>query len=559
LGEVEQAVALLRGAQQRHPGDFWINHNLAACLAKVGQPSRLQEALRYYAAALALRPQSPGAHINFGCALLDMGDVDGAIAACQNAIALAPQSAPRQHNLGNALAQKGDFCGAAAAYRKVIALDPRSAPTYDSLGSVLKAQGDLPGAIAAYKSAIALFPKSANYHSDLGTALDANGDLDGAIAQYHQAIACNAKHAPAHNNLGLALKAKGDLDGAIDAYKKAIACDPKCGAAHYNLGSELQRKGQVDEAMAAYRKAIACDPKYAQAYYNLGILLRERGDLPGAIAVYKQAIACDPKYAKAHTNLGNLLEECGDLDGAIAADKTATVCDPKLPQAHGALGKALLMHGRFAEASASTRRALQLLPPEDPLRNVVTQQLRLCERLCKLDTRLSAILKGAAQTADADEQLALAGLCQSCKKYYAAAARFYAAAFMTEPELASNLQLPHRYNAACAAALAGCGQGEDAGGLSEIERARLRQQALQWLRADLAAYGQLVEKGQAPARATVCERLEHWQQDNDFAGVRGPQSLAKLPENEPRQWQELWADVKELRQKASKPVKSAGL
>ena len=38
------------------------------------------------------------------------------------------------------------------------------------------------------------------------------------------------------------------------------------------------------------------------------------------------------------------------------------------------------------------------------------------------------------------------------------------------------------------------------------------------------------------------QRLREWQQDADFAGVRG-EALAKLPEAERKAWQQLWADV----------------
>ena len=37
--------------------------------------------------------------------------------------------------------------------------------------------------------------------------------------------------------------------------------------------------------------------------------------------------------------------------------------------------------------------------------------------------------------------------------------------------------------------------------------------------------------------------LGHWLDDSDFAGVRGPKALAKLPEAERRPWQKLWEDV----------------
>jgi len=126
----------------------------------------------------------------------------------------------------------------------------------------------------------------------------------------------------------------------------------------------------------------------------------------------------------------------------------------------------------------------------------------------------------------------------------AAGARFYAEAFAAHPKLADDLSFPNRYNAACCAALAGCGQGHDAVKLDETERARLRHQALNWLRADLAAWGQLLEKEKDQARARAQDRLREWRQDADFAEVRG-NALAKLPEAERQPWQQLWADVEQ--------------
>jgi tetratricopeptide (TPR) repeat protein len=77
-GAGETAAKVLRKAQQQHPDDFWINHDLAFYLEKLGQPV---EALRFYSAALAIRPQSPGANVNLGHALRATGALDEAIAA----------------------------------------------------------------------------------------------------------------------------------------------------------------------------------------------------------------------------------------------------------------------------------------------------------------------------------------------------------------------------------------------------------------------------------------------------------------------------------------------
>jgi hypothetical protein len=42
------------------------------------------------------------------------------------------------------------------------------------------------------------------------------------------------------------------------------------------------------------------------------------------------------------------------------------------------------------------------------------------------------------------------------------------------------------------------------------------------------------------------QQVQHWLQDPDFAGVRGPEALGRLPEAERRDWQRLWEEVEAL-------------
>jgi hypothetical protein len=93
--------------------------------------------------------------------------------------------------------------------------------------------------------------------------------------------------------------------------------------------------------------------------------------------------------------------------------------------------------------------------------------------------------------------------------------------------------------------------------LGDKERARLRRQALDWLKANLAAWRKLLETDESKAAAHVQQQMQHWLQDVDFAGVRGPDALAKLPEAERQEWRKLGAEVDELRQCAGDPPKKA--
>ena len=111
--EGEEARALVREAQQRHPEEFWINYHLGYILLK----ERPQEAVGYFRAAVASRPDSSQAHIMLGRALHDAGDTDGAIAAFRKAIPLTSNRAGAR-DLARALAPRGGLEEARALWAK---------------------------------------------------------------------------------------------------------------------------------------------------------------------------------------------------------------------------------------------------------------------------------------------------------------------------------------------------------------------------------------------------------------------------------------------------------
>jgi serine/threonine protein kinase/Flp pilus assembly protein TadD len=410
------------------------------------------------------------------------------------------------------------YCSVAVAVR------PQSPTAHFFLALMLHDKGRLDEAIAEYREAIRFRNDYPEAHTNLGIILADLGRLEEAIAEYRLAIASRRvfpeRHI-AHGKLGNALKEKGDLDGAIRAFKEALRLKNDYPEAHANLGNALSDKGQVEEAIAEYREAIQSKQPFSQAYFahlGLGSALMANRQPDEAIAEYREAIRLKKDYPEAHCNLGLIL---------------------------------LREKGEFREALEALRRGHELgsKNPRWPYRSA--QWVRDGERLLELNGKLAAILSGQKQPADAAERLALAQLCLlPCKKQYAAAVRFYNEAFADKPQLADDLNAQHRYNAACSAALPGCGQGKDADKLDERERTRLRQQALTWLQADLGAWRKQLERDEEKARPVVQQTMQHWLRDTDFAGVRGPEPLAKLPQGERQDWQKLWADVTDLFTKA---------
>ena len=66
---------------------------------------------------------------------------------------------------------------------------------------------------------------------------------------------------------------------------------------------------------------------------------------------------------------------------------------------------------------------------------------------------------------------------------------------LAQPKLADDVQVQNRYNAACAATLAACGQGKDDPPLDDAVKTRWRKQAIDWLTADLTAWSKILDSG----------------------------------------------------------------
>jgi hypothetical protein len=205
----------------------------------------------------------------------------------------------------------------------------------------------------------------------------------------------------------------------------------------------------------------------------------------------------------------------------------------------------LQQRGQFAEALVALKRGHELGSKNPRWPYPSAQWVRQCERWVQLDARLPAILRGEAKPASDAERIEFAVLCHY-KRLYRTAARFFEEALTRSPALANG----NRYSAVCAAALAGCGQGEEAAKLDEKERARWRKQALTWLEADLALWTKRLQGGTPQDRKAVAVALQHWQRNKDLAGIRDAAPLAKLPPGEREACTRLWAQVADLLLKA---------
>ena len=343
------------------------------------------------------------------------------------------------------------------------------------------------------------------------------------------------------------------LEEAATEFRTALQLRPDHAYARNNLGNILAEQGKFEEATAAFREAMRLQPDFASPHDGLGNVPRDQGKPAEAAAEYHAALRLKPDFAISYGNLSYAMRLQGKFDEAITAARAALRLKADFPEAQYSLALALCSQGEFAEAVAEMRKARDLARKDPDLCRRVGNALAATERQASLAARLPAVLSGQIKPVDVAETLDFARICCS-KGLQGASARFWANAFLAAPKLADDMQAHHRYDAACAAVLAGCGQGKDQPPLDDASRARWRQQALQWLEADLAAWSKTLKSGPPRSRQPISRVLRHWKIDPDLSSLRDPAALARLPEDQQKACRALWAQVDALLAKAAQGI-----
>jgi serine/threonine-protein kinase len=507
---------------------------------------RDDEAVSEYQKAIARKVDFVEAHYNLGVALGRQRKYAAAEAAYRKAIELKPTFVKAFSNLGSVLNELETYADAEAACRRAIDLDPGHAAAHSNLGLALCSQGKYALAEAACRKAIDLQPDLAEAHVNLGMVLAEQRKDALSEAAFRKAIDLRPDFAVAHNDLGAVLLRRQQYADAEARLRKAIDLKPDYGQAHDNLGQALFLQQKHAAAEAAFLKAIEIRHGNAETYNNLGMVLGLQGKNAQAEVAFRKAVELQPRLVQAHVNLGSALLGLYKYVEAEAALRTAIDLKPDFGIARYFLGQSLMRQARFNDAATVLGAYADSLPAQDAWRVKAVQHKVRCEQFVQLDARLPAILSGKENPANVDERIDFAELC-FWKTHYVAAACLYRDAFAAQPRLAEKAPADNRYLAACAAARAGCGQGNDADKLDDDARARWRTQALAWLRQDLTRWGA------APNNAQLQLWLRDWQADARLSGVRDQDALTRLPVEERKEWENLWADVNAMLARGSAP------
>jgi serine/threonine-protein kinase len=267
------AVALLTAGQTRFPQDFWLNLELGHALPLAQRPD---EALGYFRAALAIRPQASVAYCGLGSALRNLGRVNEAIDHYHQAIGLDPDDTVAHLKLANALAitfvTRRDWARAAQGYAQALKRGPiddgeywfgHAGEFWFEYAALLLLSGDRPGYVRACARMIEKCRKPGGpraYHVARACTLApdavAEASLPGRLA--HEELQDFAPEFWSLTEQGALAYRAGRHHEAVPLFEQSLKADSKPGRAVLNwlwLALAKERLGKSDDARRCLVKA----------------------------------------------------------------------------------------------------------------------------------------------------------------------------------------------------------------------------------------------------------------------------------------------------------------
>ena len=205
--DLERAVEQFREAVRLDPGYQEARNNLEISLArmeKAREPILPEPPAKAAKAGDTLRQGAPvtaDAQLKAGIALVEKGDLAGAIVGFKAALKSDPNLYDANVHLGLSLAHQRNFDEAIPLFRKAIRLNPKRVEIYNSLGVALVNAGKIDEAVSSLKKAIRLDPHFAKAHNSLGVILAKRGKIEEGLSHLQEAVRLQPDYPEAKKNL----------------------------------------------------------------------------------------------------------------------------------------------------------------------------------------------------------------------------------------------------------------------------------------------------------------------------------------------------------------------
>jgi tetratricopeptide (TPR) repeat protein len=214
-----------------------------------------------------LSPERVTAHLQLGCALLEMDEEGQALPHLRRATELAPTDAPSWFHLGRSLVALGGLCEGESCFHRMLGLDPDNPVAFLWLGQVRMRQGRLTEALELFEAVLARISATSSEAGPLLAASLGKSVVDVQLDVHHY------------------LAESGEPEASLAGYRAVISDDPQNSRAWINLAVKFGPRldeSEIQAIGARLSRDDCSDEEQAGLHFGGAKLCDARGEYPQA-------------------------------------------------------------------------------------------------------------------------------------------------------------------------------------------------------------------------------------------------------------------------------------
>ena len=384
-------------------GSAWAKDNVELGNEAFGRGD-YSKAVEYYKQAIEAKPTF-AAYVNLGHCYMQLERWDDAASAYEEAIRTKPDDVTAEilRALGRARFESRQYNKAMDAYLKASSLETGKgrddvwiARCMIELEEWIQAQSVLLGQLRRE-------PRDTVTLELLAYVYNQQNDWPGIIGIYRELLDIAPERTAYRFALAKALTVQGQRQEAIDMLEFARRVDLGSDGEIDRLLADLYLAEEMpQEAAGCYARLIrTLDDPSSEDYYRLGLAYFQAGDLASAEAAFSHMRQVNPSDFKADLYLGHVVAEAGRFDEAEAHYRAALEKNPTSVECLVALADLQIKGKHPAEAAANLAQAIAL----GDTRPQVYYNYILALMDGKDEASVRAALKAALAEHPSDEQL----------------------------------------------------------------------------------------------------------------------------------------------------------
>lgn len=315
--------------------------------------------------AIAKEPENAGVWMILSGVLQSAKRTQDALAAASKFAKLAPDSSYAWEVLAVASEEAGvDKSEIRRAYERALEFDPNSMKSLISLADIVAEDGDFSLAESLFRRAIRIKPPAISAFGGYADFLAGQGRLEEAEKLYRRMLKKFPNDSRALTGYALFVQSDPDrTDEAEALFNKAVETADEEASPFVVAAEFFENIGKDEEAERLWRRALEIDQDSGQLWHLFGRFSVRRGAESEAERAFLRAIEISPEAGEVWESLGMLLS--GMTDREVEAERVLREAIDRKPNScspHHSLGEFFERQGRFDEADAEYRRAIEIRP-----------------------------------------------------------------------------------------------------------------------------------------------------------------------------------------------------